>query len=76
MLIRVIRTGNKYDYVKDYMLDNLIGSQAIVKFKRSTGWATIGLDPIREGNRYALINGTNKRTIGNSVSVSRYRRDN
>ena len=76
MLIRVIRTGNKYDYVKDYMLDNLIESQAIAKFKRGTGWATIGLDPIRAGNRYALINGTDRRTIGNSVFASRYRRDN
>jgi hypothetical protein len=42
MLIRVMRTGNSYDYVKDFMLDGLIESEGILEFKRSTGWVTIG----------------------------------
>lgn len=41
MLIRVILTGSKDDYVEDSVLDSLIESKEIVKFKRSTGWVTI-----------------------------------
>ena len=51
MLIHIIRTGNHYDYVKDLILDSLIESQTIVKFKRATGWGTIGTDPIRTSRR-------------------------
>lgn len=35
MLIHVIRTDNNFDYVKDYLLNNLIESKEIVKFKRN-----------------------------------------
>lgn len=52
MLIHVIRTGNHYDYVKGFILDHLIELKEIVKFKRSTGWVTVGADPIRENKRH------------------------
>ena len=51
MLIHVIRTDNHYDYVKDFMLDLLISKDEIVKFERSSGWVTIGIDSIREKKR-------------------------
>jgi len=51
LLIHVVRTGNNFDYVKDFMLDSLIESRKIVQFERSTGWVTIGIDPIRAFRR-------------------------
>lgn len=47
MFIRVIYPNNKYDMVKDFILDKLIISGKITKFYRSSGWVTIGQDPIR-----------------------------
>ena len=61
MLIQVIRADNQYDYVKDFMLDLLIASKQIVKFRRSSGWVTIGVDPIRKGKRTGLRMGTPKK---------------
>jgi len=60
MLIHVVRKGNHYDYVKDFMLDSLIESRGIVKFKRSTGWVTIGIDPIRCHRRNGPLSQTVK----------------
>jgi hypothetical protein len=51
MLIPILRTNNQYDYVKGNILDNLIESKDIIKFKRITGWVTIGSDPIRAMKR-------------------------
>jgi len=48
MMIQVTYTDDSFDYVKDFMLDGLIESGAIAKFKRSTGWVEIGTDPIRQ----------------------------
>ena len=76
MLIQVLRTGNIYDYVKDFMLDSLIESQGIVKFKRNTGWVTIGADPIRKNKRDSLFNDTDRIAVNDSIYVREYRRDN
>jgi len=51
MLIPILRSNNKYDFVKGFILDNLIESKEIVKFKRNTGWVTIGPDLIRTNKR-------------------------
>jgi hypothetical protein len=67
MLIQVIRADNHYDYVKDFILDSLIESKGIVKFKRSTGWVTIGADPMRKSTRSGAFNGTDRRTTDNSI---------
>jgi hypothetical protein len=76
MLIQVLRTGNIYDYVKDFMLDSLIESQGIVKFRRNTGWVTIGADPIRKNKRDSLFNDTDRIAVNDSIFVREYRRDN
>ncbi len=47
MMVRVIYPDNRYDMVKTSRLDDLISSKAIAKFERSSGWVTIGVDPIR-----------------------------
>ena len=63
MLIHIMRTGNHYDYVKEFILDILIASKEIVKFKRSTGWVTIGVDPIRGSKRDSVFNGYDRRAL-------------
>ena len=61
MLIHVVRVDNRYDYVKDFILDILIESKEIVKFKRRTGWVTIGIDPIRRSHRDSAFHGSDRR---------------
>jgi hypothetical protein len=51
MLIPILRTNNQYDFVKGFILDTLIESKEIVRFKRITGWVTIGPDAIRTNKR-------------------------
>jgi len=51
MLIQVIRSNNQYDYIQDYILDSLIETRNITKFRRSTGWVTVGIHPTRKKKR-------------------------
>ena len=51
MLIQVSYDDNKYDYVKDFMLEQLIQSGSIASFKRRSGWVRIGVDPVRKSRR-------------------------
>jgi len=56
MLIQVNWSDSRYDYVKDYMLESLIESGKVARFLRRSGWATVGVDPIRlprDGDGYA-----------------------
>ena len=55
MLIHVKRNDNHYDYVKDFMLDLLIDAKKVVKFKRSSGWVSVGIDPIRKCKRAKTV---------------------
>lgn len=57
LLIHVIRSNNHYDYVKDFMLDSLIDSQEVIKFQRSSGWVTPGIDPVRRSARDGALLG-------------------
>ena len=47
MLISVIYHDDEHDIAKPYQLDRLISSGKIKKFLRSSGWITVGVDPIR-----------------------------
>ena len=51
MLIQVLYPDNRYDYVNEHLLQGLIESKEIAEFKRTSGWVTIGLDPVRQFNR-------------------------
>lgn len=51
MLIQVRHSNNRFDYVKDSMLQELIDAKNISQFKRTSGWVTIGVDPIRKHKR-------------------------
>ena len=47
MLIQVLYEDNRYDYVKGFQLDRLLEVNKVQKFKRSSGWVTVGVDPVR-----------------------------
>lgn len=51
MLIQVNYPDNRFDYVKDAILDSLIETRQILRFRRSSGWVTLGVDPIRTAKR-------------------------
>lgn len=51
MMIRVMYSDGRFDMVKPNMLDNLLEEQTVTSFKRSTGWAVVGRDPIRSAGR-------------------------
>ena len=45
--IDVIMKDGTYHHFTPRVLDVLLESQRVYKFKRSSGWATIGIDPVR-----------------------------
>jgi hypothetical protein len=51
MKIEVIRRDNSVEVVEDYFLQLMIDMDEITSFKRSSGWVTIGVDPIRSSKR-------------------------
>ncbi|MBN1142609.1 MAG: hypothetical protein JXB25_12560 [Deltaproteobacteria bacterium] len=54
MLIRIQKADNSFDMVKNYLLEEFIQAGKIRGFNRTSGWVTIGRDPIRgrEGVSY------------------------
>jgi hypothetical protein len=60
VLIRVLYKDNKYDYVQDARLDELIRAGKISQFHRSDGWVTVGHDPVR-GTGGAIYDGPERR---------------
>lgn len=60
MLIQVSYDDERYDYVKDFMLDVLIETGSIARFKRSSGWVRVGVDPVRR-RKSASYDGQEKR---------------
>ena len=73
MLIQVIRKDNHYDYVQDFILDKLIESKEVAKFKRSTGWVTIGTHQIRGHNR-ERAGDVDRRSVHDSKFTREYRK--
>lgn len=61
MLIQVNYADDRYDYVKDFMLEPLIKSGAVAKFRRSSGWVRVGLDPIRKSRSDGAYPGADRR---------------
>lgn len=50
-MVHIEYDNQKYDYVSNSTLDNLLEINKIIKFKRTAGWATVGVDPIRKTKR-------------------------
>ena len=61
MLIPVIYKNGNHDQVKDFMLSRLIDDHGIAKFKRSSGWVTIGVDRIRNLQKTTRYSGEERR---------------
>jgi hypothetical protein len=49
--IEVITKGGSYQHLTPYVLDILLANNKVMKFKRSSGWAIVGVDPIRVKER-------------------------
>jgi hypothetical protein len=65
----VVCTDNHYDYVSDFMLDSLIKSKQIVKFKRNTEWVNVGSVPIRGNKQNRVFNSTNSNRLAVNDSI-------
>jgi hypothetical protein len=69
MLMRIMRNGNQYDYVKNTMLERLIKADGLLKFKRRTGWVTVGTDPTRNSMNDSVENNNRRRESDESSSM-------
>jgi hypothetical protein len=76
LLIQIIRDNNQHDYVVDFMLDNLIASNKIAKFKRRKGWVTVGITPTRTNKNSSNFRGDDRRAVRNSTFAHHYLRSN
>lgn len=47
MMIRVMYSDGRFDLVKQMFLDQLINNNRLASFKRTSGWAVVGRDPVR-----------------------------
>lgn len=47
MMIRIMYNNGSFDIVKPGMLNMLLADNRVSSFKRSSGWAVVGRDPIR-----------------------------
>jgi hypothetical protein len=69
MLINVVYENGRYGLVDNSELDELIEQKKIKKFLRSTGWCTLGIDPIRKAQR-TDYRGPERRSLNrNTVKV-------
>lgn len=57
--IDVILKDGTYHHFTPRVLDVLLESHRVHKFKRSGGWATVGVDPVRMRKRATNQNGYN-----------------
>lgn len=48
MMIRIVYQDGRFDMVRPESLDPLIAAGSITHFRRSTGWVTLGKDPVRD----------------------------
>ena len=62
MLVQVNWTNRSYDYVQDFMLDGLIEAGVVDRFLRSSGWVTVGEDPIRSSSTPRTYIGPERRS--------------
>ena len=49
--IEVILSDGAHHYLEPSVLDVLLEKNQVEKFKRSSGWVTVGISPVRVGNR-------------------------
>jgi len=47
MMIQVQYTDGRHDMVKAHILERLLDSHRLARFRRSAGWVVVGKDPVR-----------------------------
>ena len=67
MIIRIMYQNEKYDFVKPFLLDELIYFNKIKKFLRSEGWVDPGVDKIRGMGGY--YRGPERRKTSDTASA-------
>ena len=72
----VVRTNNHYDYVNDFMLDSMIKSKEIVRFKRNTEWVNVGKATIMSIKQDIVFDDNNRLAINDLIFVRADRGDN
>ena len=72
MLISVLYENNTYGMIKSTRLEEFIVSGSITKFFRSSGWVTIGVDPIRKTNRNPLRERRKSQPINTEISWKKW----
>ena len=63
-LIHVIARDGTYQHLTPPVLDVLLEKNNVIKFTRSSGWVSAGIDPIRAKDRreaFRLFNGSDRR---------------
>jgi hypothetical protein len=68
MLVQVHWTNRRYDYVTDYMLESLIEAGVVARFLRSSGWVTVGVDPVRSPKTRLTYSGPERRQMGSAAA--------
>lgn len=63
MLVQGHWINDRYDYIKDFMLDSLIEGGVVARFLRSSGWVTVGVDGIRSTGKEAFYQGVERRSL-------------
>jgi len=69
MLINVIYQNGKYGLVEDSEIDELIENRKIKKFLRSTGWHTLGVDPLRINSHIDFKGRERQQAVKEAVKV-------
>jgi hypothetical protein len=72
----VMRNDKHYDYVNDFMLDSLIKSREIVKFKHNTEWVNAGAAPAGDSTPNRAFHSSNRLAINDSIFVRADRKAN
>ena len=62
MLVPVNWSNNRYDYVNNLALDKFIEAGVVIKFLRSSGWAVVGVDPVRQSAPVSKYDGIERRS--------------
>lgn len=70
MLVQVKWRNGAYDYVRDFMLDCLLETGVVESFLRSSGWVTIGVDPVRSNTLSRGYHGPERRSATPSPAGS------
>lgn len=61
MLVQIEYNDKKFDYVKNWQLDNLLEMHKIQRFRRVSGWVTVGVDPIRARRNVSKVDALERR---------------